>query len=51
MTSPRNSVNRLTGDTVKTHIAVLTFDKGFPTEETKRKVFDETERGPCRMSS
>ena len=41
MTVPTNSLNRLTGDLVETRIGVLTFEKGFPTEETKRKVFDE----------
>jgi hypothetical protein len=28
-------------DTVKTRFGDLTFERGFPTEETKRKVFDE----------
>jgi hypothetical protein len=30
-----------TPDTVKTRLGDLTFERGFPTEETKRKVFDE----------
>jgi hypothetical protein len=30
-----------TPDSVKTRIGDLTFERGFPTEETKRKVFDE----------
>jgi hypothetical protein len=34
-------VTSYTGDTVETRIGVLTFEKGFPTEETTRKVFDE----------
>src|SRR5687767_1454615 len=30
-----------TPDSVKTRLGALKFEKGFPTEETKRKVFDE----------
>ncbi len=30
-----------TPDSVKTRIGDLTFEQGFPTEETKQKVFDE----------
>jgi hypothetical protein len=32
-----------TPDSVNTRIGALTFARGFPTEETKRKVFDETD--------
>ena len=39
-----------TPDSVNTRIGDLTFERGFSTEETKRKVFDEIERGTVRRT-
>ena len=35
-------------DTVKTRLGDLKFEQGYPTEETKRKVFDEIDYQRCR---
>jgi hypothetical protein len=37
-----------TSDTVKTRLGDLKFEQGYPTEETKRKVFDEIDYQRCR---